>query len=71
MGFKLGTNGGACGGMYGLQVDRKTAPDQMDVMIPLAALAPAPDVGRWLFLAFIRSEMLPPQEIPVANAHLP
>lgn len=71
VGFKLGTTGGACGGLYGLPVERKAAADRMEVLIPLAALAPMPDVGRWLFLAFIRCDMLPPQEILIANAHLP
>lgn len=67
LGFNLGTRGGACGGLFALEADLHTSANQHEVAIPLSTLAPRAEPGRWVFLAFVGSEILPVSEVRLGH----
>jgi hypothetical protein len=67
IGFKLDTRGGACGGVFGLDVEDKSAGVDGEATIPLSALAPRPDAGCWMFLGFMGGEALSANEVLITN----
>jgi len=67
LGFKLGTLGGACGGMFDLGHADSSQEMVGEVTIPLSALTPRPDAGTWIFLGFIGDAALPPNQIWITD----
>jgi hypothetical protein len=63
LGFKLGTSGGACGGIFDLGLVDRSQEIMGDLSIPLSALAPRPNAGSWIFYGFVGDEALSPNKI--------
>jgi hypothetical protein len=67
LGFHLTTKGGACGGIFVVDVQRTAGRVSGQVPIPVSLLVPGPTAGRWLFQAFLGHEALPPAEVTLTD----
>jgi len=67
LGLRLASQGGACGGLYAIELERASTELSGEVSIPLASLGPVPGAGRWLFQAFIGHQALSPAEVTLPN----
>jgi hypothetical protein len=68
LGFHLTTKGGACGGLFAIDVQRTAGAVSGQVAVPLPFLVPGPTAGRWLFQAFLGYEALSPAEVTLTDA---
>lgn len=70
LGLHLNSKGGACGGLFALDVEPRSPRLCGEIALPLASLAPDPVAGRWRFQGFIGHHALPPAELTLSHDDL-